>query len=191
MYCPIWQPPVSTNFLTELLRLDGRPGPSFDAMVRRSAFEVDPRIVVNVHRLSDNAAAAIQDERNTTVVLQGLSILALVLAALGMFSVMAYAVAQQRREFGLRMALGAAPGDLLRLVLRRGIVLAALGIIIGLGTAWGLTRLLQTFLFETSPHDPVTFAVVPLVLLAVALLACWLPARRAAKVDPMVALRAE
>jgi putative ABC transport system permease protein len=160
-------------------------------MVRRSAFEVDPRIVVNVHRLSDNAAAMIQGERNTTVVLQGLSFLALVLAALGMFSVMACAVAQQRREFGVRMALGAAPGDLLRLVLRRGIVLAALGIIIGLGTAWGLTRLLQTFLFKTSPHDPLTYAGVAVVMLGVAALACWLPARRAAKVDPMVALRAE
>jgi len=108
-----------------------------------------------------------------------------------MFSVMAYAVEQQRREFGVRMALGAAPGDLLRLVLRRGLVLAALGMIIGLGAAWGLTRLLRTFLFETSPHDPATFAVVPLVLLAIAILACWLPARRASKVDPIVVLRAE
>jgi putative ABC transport system permease protein len=191
MYCPFWQPPVSTGFLTELLCLNGRPGPGFDSMVRRSAFEVDPRIVVNVHRLSDNAAATIQRERNTTVVLQGLSFLALALAALGMFSVMAYAVEQQRREFGVRMALGAAPGDLLRLVLRRGLVLAALGMIIGLGAAWGLTRLLRTFLFETSPHDPATFAVVPLVLLAIAILACWLPARRASKVDPIVVLRAE
>jgi ABC-type antimicrobial peptide transport system permease subunit len=89
------------------------------------------------------------------------------------------------------MALGAAPGDLLQLVLRRGLVLAAFGAIIGLGSAWGLTRLLQSFLFETSPHDPATFVAVPLLLLVVAALASWLPARRAAKVDPAVTLRAE
>ena len=189
--CPFWQPPVMTELLSELLLLNGRPAPGFDAMVRRAAFEADPRLVVNVGRLSDTAAASIQTERRTMLVLQVLSALALVLAVLGLFSVMAYSVAQQQREFGLRMALGAAPGDLLQLVLRRGLVLAAFGAIIGLGSAWGLTRLLQSFLFETSPHDPATFVAVPLLLLVVAALASWLPARRAAKVDPAVTLRAE
>jgi putative ABC transport system permease protein len=125
------------------------------------------------------------------LVLQVLSALALVLAATGLFAVMAYAAAQRQREFGVRMALGAAPGDLLELVLRRGLVLAALGVIIGLGAAWGLTRFLRTILYETSPHDPITYAGVAVVLLGVAALACWLPARRAARVDPVDALRAE
>jgi putative ABC transport system permease protein len=132
-----------------------------------------------------------QNERNAMLILQVLSALALVLAATGLFAVMAYAVAQRQREFGVRMALGAAPGNLLRLVLQRGLSLAAAGVVIGLGAAWSLTRFLQTVLYETSPHDPGIFAGVAAILLGVAALACWLPARRASKVNPTEALRAE
>jgi putative ABC transport system permease protein len=104
---------------------------------------------------------------------------------------MAYAVAQRQREFGVRIALGATPENLQWFVLGRGLRLTMLGIALGLGAAWGLTRFLRTILYETSPHDPITYAGVAVVLLGVAALACWLPARRAARVNPVDALRAE
>ena len=190
-YFPFWQPPVITGSFIELVRLRTAPPPGLESMIRRAAYAAEPRLVINVQHLADNAQQDVQNERNAMLILEVLSALALVLAATGLFAVMAYAVAQRQREFGVRMALGAAPGDLQWLVLRRGLVLAAAGVVIGLGAAWGLTRLLQSVLFETSPHDPMTYAAVAAVLLAVAAAACWLPARRAAKVDPMVALRAE
>jgi putative ABC transport system permease protein len=191
LYCPFWQPPVMTGNFIELVRLATTPPPSLDAMVRKAAYTADPRLVITIVPLADSARHDIRNERDAMLVLQVLSALALVLAATGLFAVMAYAAAQRQREFGVRMALGAAPGDLLELVLRRGLVLAALGVIIGLGAAWGLTRFLRTILYETSPHDPITYAGVAVVLLGVAALACWLPARRAARVNPVDALRAE
>jgi putative ABC transport system permease protein len=190
-YYPFWQPPVFTGSFIELVRLATAPPSGLEAMIRRAAYTAEPRLIVNVQHLADNAQQDVQNERNAMLILEVLSALALVLAATGLFAVMAYAVAQRQREFGVRMALGAAPGDLQWLVLRRGLVLAAAGVVIGLSAAWGLTRFLQSVLYETSPHDPVTYASVAGVLLAVAAAACWLPARRAARVDPMIALRAE
>jgi putative ABC transport system permease protein len=125
------------------------------------------------------------------LVLQVLSALALVLAATGLFAVMAYAVAQRQREFGVRIALGATPENLQWFVLGRGLRLTMLGIALGLGAAWGLTRFLRTILYETSPHDPITYVGVAVVLLGVAALACWLPARKASMVNPIEALRTE
>ena len=190
-YYPFWQPPINTSVIIELLRMSAPPPHGFEATVRRLAYAADPRMVVTVQPLANNAQSDIRTERHAMLVLQVVSALALVLAATGLFAVMAYAVAQQQREFGVRLALGAAPGDLLRLVMRRGLTLAAAGIVIGLGAAWVLTRFLQTVLFETSPHSPATLAAVAFTLLAVAAAACWLPARRAACVDPMVALRSD
>jgi ABC-type antimicrobial peptide transport system permease subunit len=120
-----------------------------------------------------------------------LGIVALVLAVSGLFGVIAYSVSQRTREVGIRMALGARRGDVQRLVLRQGMKLAGTGIVIGLLGALAATQLLRSLLFGVSPTDPVTFIAVPVLLIVVALIACWLPARRASRVNPMVALRTE
>jgi putative ABC transport system permease protein len=113
------------------------------------------------------------------------------LGAIGIYGVLAYTVGQRRQEIGIRMALGAEPGAVLRMVLRRGIVPLTIGIVIGLAGAAGLTRYLSGMLFDLTPLDPATYAAVALLFAVVALVASYLPAHRATQVDPVVALRCE
>jgi len=115
----------------------------------------------------------------------------LVLATAGIYGVMAYFVTQRTREIGVRIALGAQWRDVLKLVLRSGMLLVVVGLAIGLAGAFALTRLMTALLFEVSPADPITFAAVTLCVIVATLLACYIPARRATKVDPLVALRYE
>jgi ABC-type antimicrobial peptide transport system permease subunit len=117
--------------------------------------------------------------------------LSLVLSVIGIYGVMAYAVSQRTRELGIRMALGASRGDVLRLVVMQGLRLTVLGVVFGLAASLAATRLIASLLYSVSPTDLVTFTVVPLLLAAAALLASYLPALRATRIDPMVALRYE
>ena len=127
-----------------------------------------------------------------TLVMLGIAgVMALALGIIGIYGVVSYLVSQRTHEIGIRMALGAQPRDILREVLSHGGRMAAVGIALGLAASLGLTRLMTSILFGVSPTDPLTLGAVVLILLAVALLACWIPARRAMRVDPMVALRHE
>ena len=119
------------------------------------------------------------------------AIVALLLAAAGVYGLVSFSVSQRAREIGVRMALGAEPRDVLRLVLTRALRIVVAGVIVGLAGAAGVTRVLQTFLFGVTPTDPIAFTIVTLLLMAVGLMAAWLPARRATRIDPCAALRAE
>ena len=119
------------------------------------------------------------------------ALLATLLASMGLYGVLAYSVAQRTREIGVRMALGADRRDVLRLVLTRALRIVVAGLIVGLAGAAGMTRVLQRFLFGVTPTDPIAFTIVTLLLMAVGLLAAWLPARRAPRIDPCAAPRAE
>jgi putative ABC transport system permease protein len=136
-------------------------------------------------------AAELAQRRVGMSLLTAFAAVAFALAATGLYGVLAYSVAQRKHELGVRIALGARPGDVLRLSMWRGMRLALIGLAIGLGASLALRRALQTVLFGVSPHDPATFAAVSLLLLSVAAAAAYIPARRATRVDPAIALRAE
>ncbi len=136
-------------------------------------------------------AEEVAQRRMGMTLLAAFAALALLLASLGIYGVLSYAVAQRTQEIGIRMALGADRKDLLQMVVADGIRLATAGIAIGLGVSFALTRLMAGLLFGVGASDPSTLGAVTLLLIAVALVACYVPARRAAKVDPMIALRCE
>ena len=192
-YMPFWQRnPYDVQSVAVLLHLHGPMAGDFAAAVRQAAFAVDPHLVISdVVALAERAELSLQLERCTSATLGFVSAIALVLAGTGLFSMLSRLVSERQQEFGVRMALGATPGELQWSVLRRGLRWTGLGVAIGLGASWALARILQVLLYATSPHDPAVFAGVALFVFAVASFACWLPARRAARIDPMIALRAE
>jgi len=153
---------------------------------------VDPQqTFTGASTLDDVVGEAVARPRLLTVLLGLFGAMGLILGALGIYGVLSYIVTQRMREIGVRVALGARTGDVLMMFVGRGLRLAAVGVAVGLIAAAALTRLMQSVLYGITPTDPMTFAAVGVGLLAVAALASWLPARRAARVDPMVALRAE
>jgi putative ABC transport system permease protein len=162
------------------------------AAVRRAVTEADgAQPISNLGAVEERVRATLAPERFVTGLLTVFAALALVLAAVGLYGVMAYAVGRRTREIGIRMALGARPGSVLGLVLRQGGLLLAGGLAAGAFVAWGLTRLLGEMLYGVEPFDPATVGAMAAVLAVTALAASWLPARRAARVDPVDALRTE
>ena len=141
--------------------------------------------------MEQRVAGATARPRVSAIVLGGFALAALLLAAIGIYGVVSYGVLQRTRELGIRMALGAGEGSLLRMVLRQGMAPVVVGIAAGLAIAWAATRVLRSLVAQVGTADPVTFVAVTAFLGCAALLACYLPARRAARSDPMAALRAE
>jgi predicted permease len=158
------------------------------AEIRRAAPDLPIESTVT---MDEALAASVAQPRFRMVLLAVFALTATLIATCGIYGLMAYAVTQRRREIGVRMALGAAPRDVLRLVLTRALRIVVAGVIVGLAGAAGVTRVLQRFLFGVTPTDPMVFAIVTLLLMAVGLMAAWLPARRATRIDPCAALRAE
>ena len=159
---------------------------------QREIRQVEPAVIVDrVQTMSQRIDDSVAPRRLNLVLFGFFALLALILASVGLYGVVAYAAARRTREFGIRMALGARPGDVLRLVLGEGLKLTAAGVIIGIVAALALTRLLTKLLFGVDPTDPLTLAAVAVVLAAVATLACWLPAHRATRIHPTEALRTE
>jgi putative ABC transport system permease protein len=160
--------------------------------VRAEIRRVAPDLPIESTVTMDEAvAASVAQPRFRMLLLALFAIAATLIATCGIYGLMAYAVTQRRREIGVRMALGAERRDVLRLVLGRALRIVVAGLIVGLAGAVGVTRVLQTFLFGVTPTDPVAFTIVTLLLMALGLMAAWLPARRATRIDPCAALRAE
>ncbi len=160
--------------------------------LREQVQSLDPAVaLLEVRTMEDHVGRAYFLPRNAALLLSGLGVLALALAAVGLYGMISYTVSRRTREVGIRMALGARHGDVLGLVVGEGFRLALVGVAIGLASAFAVTRFLAGMLYDVSPTDPLTFAAVPLVLTAVAMLASYVPARRASRVDPMTALRYE
>ena len=194
LYLPYTQVPATTGLLRApyvAVRAAGAPDAVAGAM-RAAVRNVDPTLpIAEIRTLDDVVAASQSRPRFMTLVLTSFGGVSLLLAAIGIFGVISYSVAQRTRELGIRIALGAQARGVLRLVLGGALRLAAAGVLVGLIGAFALTRFLSAFLFGVSANDPATFAAVALVLGAVALLASYLPAWRATRVDPLVALRTE
>jgi putative ABC transport system permease protein len=188
-YEPHTQRPVSG--MTLVARTSGDPS-SLSAAIRGEVLKIDKeQPVSDIRTLEQYFSASIAQRRFSALLLGIFAAGAMALASVGIYGVLSYSVTQRRREIGIRLALGAARRDVLKLVVGHGMLLTLIGMAIGLGAAFALTRVISTLLFSVSATDPTTFGLIALLLGAVALLACWIPARRATKVDPMVALRYE
>ena len=187
MYMPT-QEPSRRNLV---IRTEGDPL-SLVGGVRKEVNALDPdQPIAAVRPMTEWVGLSMAGARYRTTLLGLFAVLAMILAATGIYGVMSYSVAQRTQEIGVRMALGARPFDVLKLVVRQGMMLALIGIVVGLAGALALTRVISSLLFGVTERDPITFGVVTALLLVVAFIACFVPARRATKVDPLVALRYE
>jgi predicted permease len=181
--------PLAASSVAVVLRTEGDPTAVMSS-VRRAVQEIDPReVIYNVQTLNEVVSNSFAARRLSMILLGVFAALALALACVGIYGVISYLVGQRTHEIGVRMALGAQPGDVLRLMIGHGARMALIGVAIGIAAAVLLTRLMANQLFGVSAHDPLTFAGGAMFLIIVAVAACYIPARRAMRVDPMVALR--
>jgi hypothetical protein len=183
------RPRTSSQFYI-VLRTNSDPAVIF-ASVRRVLSQLDPTVPPRLNTFTQIFSESLNSRRFNLLLVGVFALAALLLAMAGVFGVLAYSVAQRTREIGVRIALGATPGNILKMVLGQGLVTAAIGTAIGLVGSFLLTRTMSSLLFEVSPNDPLTVVGVALLLMLVAMLASYIPARRATRVDPMVALRYE
>ena len=189
LYVPHAQDP--SNVMSLVIRTKGEPT-TLAAAVRREVLALDrDQPVYDVKTMEDVVAAAVAPRRAPMLLFSVFASVALLLAAVGIYGVISYSVTRRTHEIGIRMALGAQTSDVLKMVVGRGMALTLIGISIGLIAAFALTRVMSSLLYGVSATDPLTFAVVAVLLAAVALVASYIPARRATKIDPMVALRYE
>jgi putative ABC transport system permease protein len=185
---PLWQSQVGS--ISVIVRTAGNL-PGLIAVVRGEIQQLDPHLPLATGTLVEKLSLPLLPARIVASILGGFGLLALALAAIGIYGVMSYAVAQRTHEIGVRMALGAQKADVLKLIIGQGVVLTLMGVGIGLAAALALTRVMKSLLFGVSATDPLTFILIAPLLTFVALLACFVPARRATKVDPLIALRHE
>jgi predicted permease len=195
-YYPFMQLPekimaLSADSVAVVLRTEGDPA-AIMGLVRGAVDQIDSReVIYGVQTMDDVLATSFAARRLSMILLGIFAALALVLSCVGIYGVVSYLVGQRTHEIGVRMALGAQREDVMRLVLGQGARMALIGVAVGLAAALGLTQLMASQLFGVTAHDPLTFVLVAILLTLVALLACYLPARRAMRVDPTVALRCE
>jgi putative ABC transport system permease protein len=178
--------------MTFILKSAGDAPLSLLPAVRRAVQSIDPQMpITNPSTFEQQMSESVALPKFRALLLGIFAVLAVALALVGLYGVMSYTVTEQTQEIGVRMALGAIPKDVYRLILGRGMTLVAVGIALGIVGALGMTRLLESFLFGVSPHDAWTLGSAVLAFVAIAALACLVPARRAAKLDPLIALRYE
>ncbi|MGH9934875.1 MAG: FtsX-like permease family protein, partial [Blastocatellia bacterium] len=190
LYFCYTQRPRRTGQMIVVARTSGQPA-ALAATLRQEVKALDANLPVSFEAMEQVFARSTANRRYNALLLGAFAALALLLAVIGIYGVMSYAVTQSTREIGIRLALGAQARDVMKLVVGQGMALTALGVVIGLGAAFALTGLMTTLLFGVQATDPLTFTLVALLLVGVALVACYVPARRATKVDPLVALRYE
>jgi putative ABC transport system permease protein len=188
-YFPFLQ--VPRRGMTIIVKNNSDPSNMVTA-VRQKILDIDQnQPIYSIQTMEEIKSQSIASERLNLTLLSIFAGVALILALVGVYGVMSYAVTQRTHEIGIRMALGAQTGNVMKMVIGNGMKMALIGIVVGLGGAFALTRVMQNLLFGVSATDLLTFVAVPLILVAVALLACFVPALRATKVDPMIALRYE
>ncbi len=177
--------------MTVIMKASGDPD-MLIAAAREQVKQVDPdQPIYNIRTMNEIRAESVAPERLNLTLFSIFAGIALLLAIVGIYGVMSYTVTQRTHEIGIRMAIGAQQRDVFKMVMGQGMMLALIGIAIGLVGAFALTRLMATMLFGVTATDPATFAAIAILLTAVALVACYLPGRRATKVDPVVSLRYE
>jgi ABC-type antimicrobial peptide transport system permease subunit len=190
IYVNYRQRPRSTQQFDVVLRTSSDPA-AVTSSVRRVLTQLDPTVPARMSTFSQVFSESLNNRRFNLTLVGVFALAALVLAMVGVFGVLAYSVAHRTQEIGVRIALGATPGGILKMVLGQGLLTVAIGLIVGLAGSLLLTRTMRSMLFEISPNDPITIVGIALLLLLIAMLASYIPARRATRVDPMIALRYE